>query len=175
MTGLPKASNKCHRFPVPHRGMPDQALSARAPTIEPHHVGGDRRFIECAGSSKPARGSSVGAPEPRRLVFALPPAGFFLTVMPWRAKKRDNALRLPGIRRLCSAETISRRVRSGCSPIKARICSACSPNGEVLPPRGIGSAVPSSRKRSTHLIAELTLTSYCSAACVGTLLLARTG
>jgi len=66
--------------------------------------------------------------------------------MPWRAKNRDSALRLPGTRRLCSAETISRSVRSGCSPIRARICSACSSKGEVLPPRGIGSAVPSSRK-----------------------------
>ena len=40
----------------------------------------------------------------------------------------------------------------------------CFSSGEVLPPRGIGSQVPSSRKRCTHLIAELTLTSNCSAA-----------
>jgi hypothetical protein len=33
-----------------------------------------------------------------------------------------------------------------------------------VPPRGIGSQVPSSRKRCTHRIAELTLTSNCSAA-----------
>jgi hypothetical protein len=26
--------------------MPDQALSARAPTVEAHHVGGDGRFID---------------------------------------------------------------------------------------------------------------------------------
>jgi hypothetical protein len=46
-----------------------------------------------------ARTRRVGARELRRLVSARPHAGFFLTMMPWRAKKRDNALRLPGIRR----------------------------------------------------------------------------
>jgi hypothetical protein len=84
--------------------------------------------------------------------------------MPWRAKNRESALRLPGIRRLCSAETISPSVTSGCSLMRARIRCECFSNGEVLPPRGIGSQVPSSRKRCTHLIAELTLTSNCSAA-----------
>jgi hypothetical protein len=44
----------------------------------------------------------------------------FLTVMPWRAKKRDSALRLPRIRRLCSTATISSNVRSGCSRLRAR-------------------------------------------------------
>jgi len=78
--------------------------------------------------------------------------------MPWRAKNRDSALRLPGMRRLCSAEAISFNVRSGCSPIRAQICSEYLSNGDVLPPRGIGSEVPSSRKRCTQRIAELALT-----------------
>jgi hypothetical protein len=37
-------------------------------------------------------------------------------------------------------------------------------NGEVLPPRGIGSQVPSSQKRCIQRIAELALTWNCSAA-----------
>jgi hypothetical protein len=78
--------------------------------------------------------------------------------MPWRAKNRDSALRLTGMRRLCSAEAISFNVRSGCAPIRAQICSEYLSNGEVLPPRRIGSEVPSSRKRCTQRIAELALT-----------------
>jgi hypothetical protein len=58
------------------------------------------------------------------------------------------------MRRLCSAEAISFNVRSGC----AQICSEYLSNGDVLPPRGIGSEVPSSRKRCTQRIAELALT-----------------
>src|ERR1700722_15885969 len=48
--------------------------------------------------------------------------------------------------------------------MRARICRECFSNGEVLPPLGMGSKVPFSRKRCTHRIAELTLTSNCSAA-----------
>src|SRR5262249_8956238 len=107
------------------------------------------------------RESNVGAHEPRRLACALPPAGFFLKVMPWRAKNRESALRLPGIRRLCSTETISFNVRSRCSRIRARICCEYASNGEVLPR---GSQTPSSRKRCTQRIAELALTCNCSAA-----------
>src|SRR6476646_3600468 len=84
--------------------------------------------------------------------------------MPWRAKKRESALRLPGIRRLCSTETISFNVKSRCSRIRARICCEYFSNGEVLPPRGIGSQTPSSRKSCTQRIAELALTWNCSAA-----------
>src|SRR3984893_10756725 len=88
----------------------------------------------------------------------------FLMVMPWRAKNRESALRLPGIRRLRSVETISFSVRSDCSLMRARICRECFSNGEVLPPRSMASEAPFSRKRCTHRIAELTLTSNCSAA-----------
>jgi hypothetical protein len=64
---------------------------------------------------------------------------FSLTV----AKEKSGERRLPGILRLCSAKTISSNVRSGCSRLSARICWAYSSNGEVLPPRSIGSQVPS--------------------------------
>src|SRR4029077_8634518 len=57
--------------------------------------------------------------------------------MRWRAKKRDSALRLPGSRRLRSAETISSSVKSGL--MSARICCEYISNGEGLPPRGVGS------------------------------------
>jgi hypothetical protein len=43
----------------------------------------------------------------------------------------------------------------------------------VFPPRGMGSEVLSSRKRCTHRIAELILTSNCSTVSVGILLLPR--
>src|ERR1700756_3907259 len=88
----------------------------------------------------------------------------FLKVMSWRAKNLDSALRLPGIRRLCRAETISFNVRSRCPRMRARICWEYFSNGEVLPPRGIASEVPSSRKRCTQRMAELALTWNCSAA-----------
>jgi hypothetical protein len=67
-------------------------------------------------------------------------------------------------RRLCSMQTISSRVKSGCSTIRARIRSEYFSNGEILPLCGIGSEIPSLRKRCSHLIAEPTLTSNCSAA-----------
>ena len=43
---LTEASDKRHGLPVPHRGIADQALSARAPTVEPQHVGGDCGFVD---------------------------------------------------------------------------------------------------------------------------------
>jgi hypothetical protein len=111
-----------------------------------------------AGSRKPC--SRIQRWRPRATSARLRSAArrLFLMVMPWRAKKRDSALRLPRIRRLRSAETISSSVRSGCAPMTARICRECFSKGEVLPPRGIGSQVPSSRKCCTYRIAELTLT-----------------
>src|SRR3974377_1598957 len=48
--------------------------------------------------------------------------------------------------------------------MSARICREYFSNGEVLPPRGMGLQVPSSRKRCSQRIAELALTSNCSAA-----------
>src|SRR5229473_3699717 len=45
-TSLTEASDKRHRFPVPHRHIPDQALSARVPTVETYHVGSDCSFVD---------------------------------------------------------------------------------------------------------------------------------
>jgi hypothetical protein len=50
-----------------------------------------------------------------------------------RLKKRHTALRLPAIRRLRIAATISSSVKSDCWEIKANSQSACSSNGEILP------------------------------------------
>jgi hypothetical protein len=80
--------------------------------------------------------------------------------MPWRAKKRDSALRLPRIRRLCSPATISYEVRL--LAVKGENLLKYFSNGEVLPPRGIGSQVPSSQKHCIQRIAELALTWNCS-------------
>ena len=166
--GLTQASDKRHRLPVAHGRVRQQPLSARVPTVKAHHVGRDCRFVDEheASSVKPAllanpvsaRASHVGS-----LALCRPQA-FFLKVMPWRAKKRESALRLPGIRRLCNSETISFSVRSRCSRIRTRICCEYFSKGEVLPPRGIGSQTPSSRKRCTQRIAELALTWNCSPA-----------
>jgi len=133
--------------------------SARVPTVGPHHVGADCSFVDKykAGGVKQAlladpasaRPSHVGSLPLRRLQT-------FLTVMPRRARNRESALRPGEIRRFRSAKTISSSVRSGCSRMRASIRSEYFSNGDLLPPRGIGSEVPSSRKRCTHLIAELT-------------------
>ena len=73
-------------------------------------------------------------------------------------------LRLPGIRCLRIAETTSSSVKSGCSAISMSSQSACSSNGDVLPPRGLAAQLPVARKHFTHLTAALGLTSNCSAA-----------
>src|SRR6266849_4974953 len=43
---LTETSDKRQRFPVPHRHISDQALSARVPTVRPHHVGRDCSFVD---------------------------------------------------------------------------------------------------------------------------------
>jgi hypothetical protein len=45
-TSLTETSDKRQRFPVPHRHIPDQALSARVPTVRPHHVGRDCSLVD---------------------------------------------------------------------------------------------------------------------------------
>jgi len=84
--------------------------------------------------------------------------------MSCRSRKRQSELRLVRIRRLRSTATVSTKVRSGCSAIAAKICVANLSSGETLPPRGFAVALPVSRQRCTHFIAELALTSYSSAA-----------
>ena len=62
--------------------------------------------------------------------------------MPWRANNRQTALRLPAIRRLRIAATISSSVKSGCSAISASKKSACFSSGEMLPPVGLAATLP---------------------------------
>jgi hypothetical protein len=68
---LTEACDKRQRFPLSHGHIADQALSARAPTIEAHHVGGDGSFVDkykASGVKQPlladpasARASHVGS------------------------------------------------------------------------------------------------------------------
>src|SRR5215468_2770228 len=55
--GVTEASNERHCFPMCHRNMADQALSAGAPAIRSHHIGAHCSFVDiymrCAGSSNP--------------------------------------------------------------------------------------------------------------------------
>src|SRR5271168_1079631 len=81
--------------------------------------------------------------------------------MPWRANNRQ---RLPLIRRLRMATTISFSVKSGCLAIRANSQSACSSSGEMLPPVGLAATLPVSCQRCSHFTAELELTSMHSAA-----------
>ena len=101
---------------------------------------------------------------PRPLAFAPPPAGFFLKLIECRSKKRHTALRLPAIRRLRIAATISSSVKSGRSAINTSKKSACASRGEMLPPLGLGAILPVSCCRCIHLMAELGLTANHSAA-----------
>ena len=81
-----------------------------------------------------------------------------------RSKNRQTAVRLPGIRRLRIAVTISSSVKSGCSATRASSHPACSSNGDLLPPLGFALAVPVSCQRRHHLTAELGLSRKFSAA-----------
>src|SRR5215470_5435655 len=54
--GLTQASDKRHRLPVAHGGVREQPLSAGIPTVQAHHIGRDRGFVDEyeASSVKPA-------------------------------------------------------------------------------------------------------------------------
>jgi hypothetical protein len=89
---------------------------------------------------------------------------FFLKVRSCRAKDRQTAVRLPGMRRLRIAATISSSVKSSCSATTASSHFACSSNGDVLPRLGFALALPVSRQRCNHFTAELGLRLKLSAA-----------
>src|SRR6478735_5723525 len=165
--GLTQASDKRHRLPVAHGRVREQSLTARVPTVQAHHIGRDCRFVDEheASSVKPAlfaNPTSACASHVSSLALCRPQAFFEGDAMASEEARKRAAV--PGIRRLCSTETISFNVKSRCSRIRARICCEYFSNGEVLPPRGIGSQTPSSRKSCTQRIAELALTWNCSAA-----------
>src|SRR5262249_58180991 len=113
------------------------------------------------GVGRAAGGAARGR---RRWGLARRPGVFFLRRILRRQKKRRTALRLPPIRRLCMATTISSSVRSGCRAISANKKVACASSGETLPPLGLGAMLPVACRRCIHLIAELALTSNQSAA-----------
>ena len=81
-----------------------------------------------------------------------------------RSKNRQTAVRLPGIRRLRIAVTISSSVKSGCSATSASSHPACSSNGDLLPPLGFALTLPVSCQRRHHFTAELGLRRKFSAA-----------
>ncbi len=58
---------------------------------------------------------------------------------------------------LRSSVTVSTKIRSGCSAIRANTWAANLSSGETLPPRGFGAALPYSDQRCSHLTAELAL------------------
>src|SRR5215813_2014349 len=109
------------------------------------------RIQRCRARATSARSCSVA----RRL---------FLTVTLCRSKNRQTAVRLPGIRCLRIATTISSKVRSGCSATRANSHSTCPSNGDVLPPLSFALAFPVSYQRCNHLTAELALRLKLSAA-----------
>jgi hypothetical protein len=76
---------------------------------------------------------------------------------------RQTALRLPEIPRLAIAATISCSVKSGCLTIRVSRKSACSSNGEVLPPLGFAATLPVCSKRCAPSTTTLALSSYRSA------------
>jgi hypothetical protein len=86
-----------------------------------------------------------------------------LKLMLRRSKNRQTALRLPEIPRLAIAATISSSVKSGCLTLRVSRKSACSSNGEVLPPLGFAATLPVCSKRCAQSTITLALSSYRSA------------
>jgi len=70
---------------------------------------------------------------------------------------RDTALRLPAIRRLRIAATISSSVRSGWWAIRPSRNFGCCSNGEMLPPLGFAGTLLVSSKRCTQIATTLGL------------------
>jgi hypothetical protein len=87
-----------------------------------------------------------------------------LTVTLCRSKNRQTAVRLPEIRCLRIAVTISSNVMSGRAATRTNSHFACFSSGDVLPPLGFALALRVSRQRCNHLTAELALRPKLSAA-----------
>jgi hypothetical protein len=111
------------------------------------------RHLDQAGGVKQCLGleSSVGVPGPRQPALA-PPRADFLTVMSWRSKNRQTAVRLLEIRRFNAITTF--QCDAGRSATRASSHSACFSRGEVLPPLGFALALPVRRQRCNHRTAE---------------------
>jgi hypothetical protein len=80
----------------------------------------------------------------------------------WRLQELKDTR--PGIRRLRIVVTISSSVKSGCAATSASSHSACSSNGDLLPPLGFALTLPVSCQRRHHFTAELGLRREFSAA-----------
>jgi hypothetical protein len=93
----------------------------------------------------------------RSLLLRCPQTFFEANFMP--LENRQTALRLPAIRCLRMAVTISSSVKSGCPATSASSHCACFSNGDMLPPLGLAATLPVASQRCIHLIAELALTS----------------
>jgi hypothetical protein len=130
---------------VAQGGIRNEALSARAPAVKPHHIGGDGALIDKyeAGRIKPAlfadpasaRASYVGSlPLCRLQAFFIGDAMASEETRQRAAAPADTSL----------AQYRNDLMSSGCSRLSARICREYFSKGEVLSPRGIGSHVPSS-------------------------------
>jgi hypothetical protein len=154
-------------FPNVPWDLANKAFGARGPTVGTDHVGGDGCFIDkykASGVKQPSLADPASA-LPRHVVsVSLCGAQTFFNGDAMTSEKSAERAAASRNSPLVQRKTISSSVRSGCSRLSARICWAYSSNGEVLPPCGIGSHVPSSRKRCIDLMAELMAMSECSAA-----------
>src|SRR6516162_583629 len=137
---------------MPLRHTANQALTARATTAQPHHlgIGGGLVNEDQPGGIKHALFSHPAPARPRhvRALLLRCAQAFFLKV----------------ILCLLIAKTTSSSVRSGCFSIRPNRKSACFSNGELLPPRGSAAQRPVCRKHLTQITAVLALIANSSAA-----------
>src|SRR5215471_4627604 len=148
-----QSDNQGDGLPMAVGNGPDQSFAPRATAPKSHQAGAGGGLVDehQSGGIKRRRARATSARScsvARRL---------FLTVTLCRSKNRQTAVRLPGIRCLRIATTISSKVRSGCSATRANSHSTCPSNGDVLPPLSFALAFPVSYQRCNHLTAELAL------------------
>src|SRR5271168_2037137 len=156
---MAQAGYQRDRLPMPMRNGADQPFTTGATAPQPHHLGAGGGFVD---EYQPGRVKHelFSPPASARAGYVRPlllrgVKGFFLKVKSCRAKNRQTAVRLPGIRRLRIVATISSSVKSGCWATRASSAFACFSNGDLLPPVGFALALPVSRHRCNHFTAEL--------------------
>jgi len=141
-----QSNNQGDGLPMAVGNEPDQSFAARATAPKSHQAGAGGGLVDeyQSGGIKQALLANPAPPRPRHVCpFLLRRAqAFFLTVTLCRSKNRQTAVRLPGIRCLRIATTISSKVRSGCLATRANSHSTCSSNGDVLPPLSFALAFP---------------------------------
>src|SRR6516165_2885866 len=145
----------------------DQALAAPATAAQPHHLGIGGGLVDehKVRRIKHALFSHPASARPRhiRALLLRRAQAFFegdlvtLEQAPdCRAAANNLCLRI--------TKTTWSSVRSDCFSIRPSRKSACFSKGEMLPPRGLATQRPVSRKHLTQIIAVLALTSNPSAA-----------